>query len=48
MPEERPTRTPVPTRAPTEQPERERRADPERVCPAQKTKLTRTIAPYLP
>ena len=48
MPEETPTRTPVPTRAPEVDPERERRTDPERLCPDQKRTLTRTISPFLP
>lgn len=48
MPEEAPTQ--VPTRAPEREadPERERRADPSKLCPAQKVTITRTTAPYLP
>ena len=49
MPEEpAPTRTPVETPAKTPDPERERRTDPAKLCPAQKTTITRTIAPFLP
>ena len=46
--EEAPTQ--IPTQAPTRtpDPERERRTDPSRLCPAQKVTITRTIAPMLP
>lgn len=47
MPEE-PVRTPIEAPATTPDPERERRADPERLCPDQKETLTRTIGPLLP
>jgi hypothetical protein len=42
--------TPVrtPTETPSQAPERERRADPAKLCPAQKEKLTRELAPLLP
>ena len=48
MPEERPTTTPIPTQTPFVDPDRERRTDPERLCPAQKTEITRRVAPHLP
>jgi hypothetical protein len=48
MPEEQPTRTPVETPMTTPDPERERRTDPERLCPAQKEEITRRIGPLLP
>lgn len=48
MPDGSPARTPIPVETPTVSPERERRADPEKLCPAQKETLTRTISPYLP
>jgi hypothetical protein len=48
MPEESPTRTPIPTRTPEVEPERERRTDPAKLCPAQKVTITRTVAPFLP
>ena len=43
-----PIRTPIPTQAPSTDPDRERRTDPERLCPAQKTEITRRVAPHLP
>ena len=43
-----PIRTPIPTQAPSTDPGRERRIDPGRICPEQKERLTRTIAPHLP
>lgn len=48
MPQEAPVRTPIPTETPTVDPERERRMDPERLCPEQKERLTRTTEPLLP
>jgi hypothetical protein len=48
MPEERPAVTPVPTKTPNSDPERERRTDPAKLCPDQKVKITRTVAPFLP
>ena len=48
MPEQAPIRTPVETPQRTPETERERRADPERLCPNQKETLTRTIGPILP
>jgi hypothetical protein len=48
MPEESPTRTPLPTRTLQIDPERERRTDPAKLCPDQKVTITRTIAPLLP
>lgn len=41
-----PVQTPVET--PSVDPERERRADPAKLCPEQKERLTRTVAPFLP
>ena len=48
MPEEAPIQ--APTRAPEREadPEHERRADPAKLCPAQKVTITRTVAPFLP
>ena len=43
-----PIRTPIPTQAPDASPDRERRTDPERLCPNQKTEITRRVAPLLP
>jgi hypothetical protein len=45
-----PEQTPIPTKAPerTVDPEREHPVDPEKLCPAQKTTITRTISPFLP
>lgn len=50
MPDGSPTRTPIPVETPTVAPEHEREyeADPERLCPAQKTEITRRLAPLLP
>lgn len=46
MPE--PTRTPVPVQAPSVAPDEEYEANPERLCPEQRERLTREIAPLLP
>lgn len=44
-----PTRTTTPTRVqPFIEPEPQTPMDPEKICPNQKDKETRTIAPFLP
>lgn len=48
MPQTAPVTTPVPTLVPEFDPERDRPMDPERICPQQKTKITREIAPLIP
>ena len=45
---EEPTRAPVEAPTTSPDPDRERRVDPERLCPDQKDKVTRTIGPLLP
>lgn len=42
--------TQIPTKTPTREPdpERERRIDPARICPEQRERLVREIAPLLP
>ena len=47
-PDGSPMRTPIPTEAPSISPEREYEADPARLCPEQKERLTREIGPKLP
>lgn len=48
MPDPNRTQDPSKTETPAESPERYRRADPERLCPNQKTTITRTVFPFLP
>lgn len=48
MPAGDPTRTITPVTAPNIDPDREYEADPAKLCPEQKERLTREIAPKLP
>lgn len=50
MPQEAPVTNPVitPTISPEESPDREWPVEPERLCPVQRTRITREIAPVLP
>lgn len=48
-PNQAPTRTPTRTKPETSpNPQRERRIDPARICPDQKDKIVRRVAPHLP
>lgn len=48
MPQHAPTIAPTRTTSPEVEPSRPYRVDPERLCPEQKTRITRTISPHLP
>ena len=50
MPEQAPTKAPTKTPTPFHLPEEDpgHRMNPDKICPAQKTKITRTVAPDLP